>query len=69
VPLIRSLFNGFGSLGNLYIERQDRWVVETQHPKRSGLRIGEHPVPADQPIILYRKQRETLLAGNQELQV
>jgi phenylpropionate dioxygenase-like ring-hydroxylating dioxygenase large terminal subunit len=69
VPLIRSLVNGFGSLGNLYIERQDRWVVETQHPKRSGLRIGEHPVPADQPIILYRKQRETLLAGNQELQV
>jgi phenylpropionate dioxygenase-like ring-hydroxylating dioxygenase large terminal subunit len=60
-PLVKNLVNGFGALSNFYIERQDRWVVETQRPKRSGLRIGEHPIPADHPIILYRKRREDLL--------
>lgn len=63
VPGVRWLVNGFGALSNFYIERQDRWVVETQRPKRSGLRIGERPIPADHPIILYRKRREELLSG------
>ena len=61
-PGIKWLVNAFGAVGNFYIERQDRWVVETQRPKRSGLRIGEKPIPADQPIILYRKQREALIS-------
>ncbi len=60
-PVIKSLVNGMGALANLYVERQDRWVVETQRPKRSGLRIGERLVPGDQPIILYRRRREELI--------
>ncbi len=63
-PGIKWLVNGFGAIGNFYIERQDRRIVETQRPKRSGLRIGEHPIPADHPIILYRKRRESLLTDN-----
>jgi len=60
-PVLRSLVNGFGAISNFFIERQDRGVVETQIPKQSGLRIGERPVPGDQPIILYRKHREELI--------
>lgn len=63
LPGLRWLVNKFGALGNLYIERQDRRVVESQIPKRSGLRIGEKPIPADRPIILYRKRRENLLSN------
>jgi phenylpropionate dioxygenase-like ring-hydroxylating dioxygenase large terminal subunit len=60
-PVIKSLVNGLGAMSNFYIERQDRWVVQTQQPKRSGLRIGERLVPGDQPIILYRRRREELI--------
>ena len=61
VPVLKSIFNLVSGIGNLVIERQDRWVVETQQPKRSGLRIGERLVPGDQPIILYRRRREELI--------
>lgn len=47
-------------IGDLYIIRQDRWVVLTERPKVTGLRIGEQLVPGDQPIILYRRRREEL---------
>jgi len=35
-------------------------VVITQTPKASGLNIGEKLIPADRPIIEYRKIREKL---------
>jgi phenylpropionate dioxygenase-like ring-hydroxylating dioxygenase large terminal subunit len=60
-PVLRNLFCAFGSLSNLLIERQDRWVVVTQRPKRSDLHGGETLVPSDGPIILYRKRRDELL--------
>jgi phenylpropionate dioxygenase-like ring-hydroxylating dioxygenase large terminal subunit len=64
-PILRNLFCGFGSLSNLLIERQDRWVVVTQRPRRSDLRGGEILVPSDGPIILYRKHRDELLGQEQ----
>jgi phenylpropionate dioxygenase-like ring-hydroxylating dioxygenase large terminal subunit len=60
-PLLRDLFCAAGSLANLLIERQDRWVVVTQQPKRSDLRGGEVLIPGDGPIILYRRRRDELI--------
>jgi phenylpropionate dioxygenase-like ring-hydroxylating dioxygenase large terminal subunit len=60
LPVCR-LFNW--RLGNLIIERQDRRVVITQRPRRSGLRIGEKMIPGDGPIVDYRRRREELVAG------
>jgi phenylpropionate dioxygenase-like ring-hydroxylating dioxygenase large terminal subunit len=64
IPVLRNLFCAFGGLSNLLIERQDRWVVITQRPKRSDLRGGEILVPSDGPIILYRRRRDELLQKN-----
>jgi len=61
VPGLKSIFNAISGIGNFIIERQDRWVVLTERPKRTGLRIGEHLVPGDQPIIIYRRRREELI--------
>ena len=61
VPVLRSIFCNLGNLANLMIERQDRWVVITQRPKRSDLRGGEILIPGDGPIILYRKRRAELI--------
>jgi len=65
-PVLRQVFNFFGQLGNLYIERQDKRVVETQQPKRSALKLGEHLVAGDRPIIEYRRRREALIRQAQE---
>jgi phenylpropionate dioxygenase-like ring-hydroxylating dioxygenase large terminal subunit len=63
LPVLRELFNWVGARANLIIERQDRRVVITQRPKRSGLRIGEKMIPGDGPIVDYRRRREELIAG------
>ncbi len=60
-PVIRNIVNFFGSLSNLYIERQDKVVVITQQPKRSDLNIGEKLIQGDGPIITYRKIRRELI--------
>ncbi len=49
-----------GSKANRIIQGQDKRVVETQRPKKSGLRIGENLVEADRPIMEYRKRRKEL---------
>lgn len=61
LPILRELFNWFSLLGNFIIERQDRWVVETQLPKQSALDIGEKLIPGDRPIIDYRRRRQELI--------
>jgi phenylpropionate dioxygenase-like ring-hydroxylating dioxygenase large terminal subunit len=61
LPLLRELFNGISLVGNWYIARQDKSVVETQEPQRSDLHIGEHLVAGDGPVILYRRHRRALL--------
>lgn len=55
-PGLRQVFDLFGALGNLVIERQDKWVVATQRPYRTELRMGEKLIPGDGPIVLYRRR-------------
>ena len=61
VPIVRDVFNWISAVGNLVIERQDKRVVITQRPKRSGLRVGEKLIPGDGPIAAYRRRREELI--------
>lgn len=49
-----------GKWANKVVERQDKKIVETQIPKKSGLGIGENLVSADLPIIEFRKKRAKL---------
>jgi phenylpropionate dioxygenase-like ring-hydroxylating dioxygenase large terminal subunit len=60
IPILREITHGIGNLANLIIERQDKRVVETQLPKRSGLHIGEKMIQGDGPVIGYRRLREEL---------
>ncbi|WP_300410432.1 aromatic ring-hydroxylating dioxygenase subunit alpha [Lagierella sp.] len=57
---IDSLIAFFGKIANKIVERQDKRVVVTQVPKKSGLKIGENLIPGDSPIIKYRQIREEL---------
>ena len=61
LPLARQIFELFGNLGNLYIERQDRGVVLTQRPLRTEMRMGEKLIAGDAPIIEYRRRRQKLI--------
>lgn len=60
VPLLRQLVAGLINLFSIVILNQDKRVVLTQLPKKTGLRIGEILIPADKPIIEYRSMREKL---------
>lgn len=60
-PLLRDLIAWLAMPYNLYIAHQDRRVVERELPKRSGLRIDEKLIQADQPIIAYRRRRQELI--------
>jgi phenylpropionate dioxygenase-like ring-hydroxylating dioxygenase large terminal subunit len=61
LPLLRELFNGISLVGNWYIARQDKSVVETQQPQKTDLHMDEHLITGDGPVILYRRQRRALL--------
>ena len=50
----------FGSRANKVVERQDKRIVITQLPKKTGLKMGENLVQADKPIIEYRSKRDKL---------
>jgi phenylpropionate dioxygenase-like ring-hydroxylating dioxygenase large terminal subunit len=60
-PVAQELVNLVNVASMYIIERQDRHVVITQRPKRSDLRIGEHPISGDDPIIKYRRRRRELI--------
>ncbi len=49
-----------GSRANKVVERQDKRIVETQIPKKTGIYMGENLVSADLPIIEYRSKRKKL---------
>lgn len=49
-----------GSQMNRVVQNQDKRIVETQIPKKTGLGIGENLVQADKPIMEYRKRRVEL---------
>jgi phenylpropionate dioxygenase-like ring-hydroxylating dioxygenase large terminal subunit len=59
-PVLRTLVAEMLNPVNKYILYQDKRVVLSQRPKKSGLRIGEKLIPADKPIIEYRTIREEL---------
>lgn len=68
LPLLRQLVAFLINVSSIVILNQDKRVVVTQRPKKSGLRIGEKPIPADKPIIEYRSMREKLQkAAGQEI--
>lgn len=60
VPILRNLVTWFFNPANRVIVNQDKRVVLSQRPVKSGLRIGEKLIPADNPIIEYRSMREKL---------
>jgi phenylpropionate dioxygenase-like ring-hydroxylating dioxygenase large terminal subunit len=60
-PILKQIFNFFGKISNLVIERQDKRVVVTQRPYRTFNRMGESLLQGDSPIILYRRRREELI--------
>jgi phenylpropionate dioxygenase-like ring-hydroxylating dioxygenase large terminal subunit len=60
IPGLRELVAFLINLSSIVILNQDKRVVITQTPKASGLNIGEKLIPADRPIIEYRKIREKL---------
>ena len=60
VPLLGRMVTWFFNPANRDILNQDKRVVLTQRPKKTGLRIGEKLIPADKPIIEYRSIREKL---------
>lgn len=69
VAFLNRIIAFFGSFANKIIQGQDKRVVETQRPKKTGLKIGENLVQADRPIIEYRRRRAELQAeaeGNKE---
>jgi phenylpropionate dioxygenase-like ring-hydroxylating dioxygenase large terminal subunit len=61
VPLLRDLVTWAAMPFNLVVAHQDRRVVETHQPQRSGLRIGERMIQGDRPVIEYRRRREELI--------
>ena len=60
IKLVNKIIAKFGSIANKIIERQDKRIVETQLPKKSGLYMKENLASADLPIIEYRSRREKL---------
>jgi phenylpropionate dioxygenase-like ring-hydroxylating dioxygenase large terminal subunit len=64
IPLLKQLMNFIGKLLSIVILRQDKRVVITQLPKKSGLKIDEHLIMGDKPIIEYRKHRQELIGNN-----
>ncbi|SDB66267.1 Phenylpropionate dioxygenase, large terminal subunit [Butyrivibrio sp. INlla16] len=64
IKAIDSMIAWLGSRANKVVERQDKRIVETQIPKKTGTDIGECLVAADLPIIEYRSKRRALQNEN-----
>ena len=60
LPILRKLIAHMINLSSIVILNQDKRVVLTELPKKTGLRIGEKLIPADKPIIEYRTMRQKL---------
>jgi len=60
LPLLRQWVADLINLSSIVILNQDKRVVITQRPLKSGLKIGEKLIPADKPIIEYRTIRQKL---------
>lgn len=65
IPLLKGLFNWLGKVSSLIILRQDKRVVETQIPTKSGNKMDERLIMGDKPIIEYRKHRQFLIENSE----
>jgi len=61
VKLIDKVIATLGNVFNRHILHQDRRVVLTQIPRKTGLRMSENLVQGDLPIIEFRKRRAQLM--------
>jgi phenylpropionate dioxygenase-like ring-hydroxylating dioxygenase large terminal subunit len=66
LPVLRDVVTRLSMPYNLKILHQDRRVMVTHQPQVSGLKIGEKLIPADQPIIEYRRRREALIEATRQ---
>lgn len=64
IPILKSFVNWIANKFNLIILHQDREVVLTQQPIKTQLKMGEHLIQGDNPIVFYRRRREELLTSN-----
>ncbi len=60
-PGVRTVVNKLSMPFNKLILRQDKRPVITERPKATSLRMGEKLIPADGPIIEYRRHRQKLI--------
>jgi phenylpropionate dioxygenase-like ring-hydroxylating dioxygenase large terminal subunit len=58
VPVLGKLIAKLAMPFNIFVAHQDRRVVVTHQPQKSGLNIGEILIQGDLPIIEYRRKRE-----------
>jgi phenylpropionate dioxygenase-like ring-hydroxylating dioxygenase large terminal subunit len=63
-PILGWMMRHLGNAADRVILHQDRRVVLTQLPKKSGLTIGENLVQGDAPIIAFRLKRDELQKKN-----
>jgi phenylpropionate dioxygenase-like ring-hydroxylating dioxygenase large terminal subunit len=61
IPILKEVFNFLGKISNIVILRQDKRIVITQFPGKSVLKMDEHLIMGDRPIIEYRKHRQELI--------
>lgn len=66
IPLLKGLVNFLSRITNIIILRQDKRVVITQLPKKSGLKMNENLIIGDRPIIEYRKHRDELIKNGKQ---
>ncbi len=64
IPLLKWIMNYLGKISSIIILKQDKKVVITQLPKKVELKIDEHLIIGDKPIIEYRKHRQELIESN-----
>ncbi len=67
IKAIDRLIATLGSIANIIVERQDKRIVETELPKKTGMSIGESLLAADLPILEYRRKRAELQQESAEL--
>ncbi|MBW6474747.1 MAG: aromatic ring-hydroxylating dioxygenase subunit alpha [Anaerolineaceae bacterium] len=60
IPILGQFISWMTSVFSIIILHQDKRVVEKQIPIMSDLKMSEKLIPADQPIILYRRIRKEL---------
>lgn len=60
LPILGDFISWLTSIFSIIILHQDKRVIEKQIPIKSDLRMDEKLIPADQPIILYRRVRKEL---------